>query len=214
VLTNFLNYVEIHNVFPEYEKNLVAAKHIVQKARHELITNRSPHRPLLERTLTRDRKLSNVLPGTFNKLCSTYFGGYYKGLYDHSSDEEFEDRFTHRKAMTHLRRARGQSFLADHKVGEWSFPCEVVRVEEGCMVLKQWIPEAGEEDHVEPRFKDTEVKIWLEEEVLKFAYVYFLCAGMWRLILGGCILRGRGINFCRGRGIWIKLPYHSALEIC
>jgi hypothetical protein len=115
--------------------------------------------------------LSNVLPGTFNKLCSTYFGGYYKDLYDHSSDEEFEDRFTHRKAMTHLRRARGQSFLADRKIGEWSFPCEVVRVEEGGMVLRQWIPEGGEEDYVEPKFKDTEVKIWLEEEVLKFAYV-------------------------------------------
>jgi hypothetical protein len=176
---NFLNYVEIHNVFPEYEKNLVAAKHILQKARHELITNRSPpHNPPFERTLTHGRKLSNVLPGTFNKLCSTYFGGYYKDLYDHSSDEEFEDRFTHRKAMTHLRRARGQAFLADRKIGEWSFPCEVVRVEEGGMVLRQWIPEGGEEDYVEPRFKDTEVKIWLEEEVLKFAYVY-VPSGLW-----------------------------------
>jgi len=128
--------------------------------------------PLYVLNLTLGRKCSNLLPGRFNKLCSTYFGGYYQGLYDGSDDEEFEDRFTHRKAMAHLRRLRGQAFLADRKVGEWSFPCEVVRVSDEAMYLRQWVPEGGEEDYVEPQFKDTEFKIFLEPEVLKFVYVY------------------------------------------
>ena len=40
------------------------------------------------------------------------------------------------------------------------------------MYLRQWVPEGGEEDYVEPQFKDTEFKIFLEPEVLKFVYVY------------------------------------------
>jgi len=175
---NFLNYVEIHNVFPEYRNNLTAGKRVVQKARHELIVNRSLPRshlivfPICVLSLTSGRKCSNLLPGRFNKLCSTYFGGHYQGLYDGSDDEEFEDRFTHRKAMMHLRRLRGQAFLADRKVGEWSFPCEVLGVSDEAMHLRQWVPEGGEEDYVEPQFKDTELKIFLEPEVLKFVYVY------------------------------------------
>jgi len=41
-LTNFLNYVECHNVFPEYAENIVAAKNLLENARVELVTNRSP----------------------------------------------------------------------------------------------------------------------------------------------------------------------------
>ena len=117
------------------------------------------------------RKCSNLLPGTFNKACSAYFGGHYHDLYSGSSDEEIESRFTTRKAMTFLRRARQQKFLAERKVGEWSFPCEVVG-KEGGMQLNQWVPEGGEEDFVEPEFKDEEIVIFLEPEIMEFVYVY------------------------------------------
>lgn len=73
--------------------------------------------------------------------------------------------------MTFLRRARGQKFLAERKVGEWSFPCECAG-KEGGMQLKQWIPEGGEEDFVEPEFKDVEICIFLEPEIMEFVYVY------------------------------------------
>ena len=128
----------------------------------------TPHAAL---TLLMSRKCSNLLPGTFNKACSAYFGGHYHDLYSGSSDEEIESRFTTRKAMTFLRRARQQKFLAERKVGEWSFPCEVVG-KEGGMQLKQWIPEGGEEDFVEPEFKDDEIVIFLEPEIMEFVYVY------------------------------------------
>ena len=42
VLTNFLNYVECHDVFPEYSENIIVAKNLLQIARIELVTNRSP----------------------------------------------------------------------------------------------------------------------------------------------------------------------------
>src|SRR5271155_88573 len=128
----------------------------------------TPHAAL---TLLTSRKCSNLLPGTFNKACSAYFGGHYHDLYSGSSDEEIESRFTTRKAMTFLRRARQQKFLAERKVGEWSFPCEVVG-KDGGMQLKQWIPEGGEEDFVEPEFKDEEIVIFLEDEIMEFVYVY------------------------------------------
>ena len=113
-----------------------------------------------------------MLPGNFNKACSTYFGGYYKGLYSGTSDEEFDYRFTNRKAMTFLHRARDQKFLGERKVGEWSFPCEVIALTQQEMVLKQWIPVGSEQDYVEPDFKDTEIRIVLEPEMLEFIYVY------------------------------------------
>jgi hypothetical protein len=75
--------------------------------------------------------------------------------------------------MTFLRRARNQKFLAARKTGEWSFPCVVFEITaDQEMVLKQWIPEGGEQDFVEPDLKDTEIKIFLEKEILEFVYVY------------------------------------------
>lgn len=127
---------------------------------------------LLSRCITDERKCSNILPGRFNKACSTYFGGYYHGLYSGSSDEEFEGRYTNRKAMTFLRRSRGQKYLAERKVGEWPFPCEVIRVTSGSMVVRQWIPEGIEEDYAEPEHKDTEIEIFLDPEVMEAVYVY------------------------------------------
>ncbi len=170
MLTNFLNYIEWHNVFPEYAENIIKAKSTVQKGKHELIINRFPY---TKRMVDR-RKCSNLLPGHFNTACSTYFGGYYQGLYSGSSDEEAEHQYTTRKAMTFLRQARNQKFLAERKIGEWSFPCVVVHItSEQEMVLKQWIPEGGEQDFVEPDLKDTEIKIFLEKEILELVYVYF-----------------------------------------
>lgn len=123
---------------------------------------------------TDNRKCCGLLPGKFNKACSTYFGGYYNGLYLGSSDEELPDRFTNSKAITFLRRARGQIFLAEKKAGEWSFPCEVIGIQDQHMILKQWIPEGIEEDYVEPEFNDVELRIFLEPEILEFVYVYLL----------------------------------------
>jgi hypothetical protein len=123
------------------------------------------------------RKCSNLLPRNFNKACSTYFGGHYHGLYSGSSDEEFDSRFTTHKAMTFLRRIRTQKFLAGRKVTETSFPAEAVGVisgdsDHGMMVIKQWLVEGGDEDYVDLEFKDTEIHITMEKEILEFVYVY------------------------------------------
>ena len=121
------------------------------------------------------------MPGNFNKGCSAYFGGHYHGLYSGSSDEEFDYRFTTRKAMTFLRRIRTQKFLAGRKVAETSFPAEVVGIipgdDYGIMVVKQWIVEGGEEDYVDLEYKDTEIHITLEKEILEFVYVYVPSTG-------------------------------------
>jgi hypothetical protein len=85
--------------------------------------------------------------------------------------------------MTFLRQQKGQKFLAERKVGEWSFPCEVTKVESTYMVLKQWIPEGGEDDFLEPEFKDTEIQITLEPDILQVVYVYEL--GLALLIFRG-----------------------------
>jgi hypothetical protein len=123
-----------------------------------------------------------MMPGNFNKACSAYFGGHYHDLYSGSSDEDYESpsverrfteqRFTTRKAMTFLRRAKGQSFLAERQLDEWSFPCEVIEIVSDGMILKQYIPEGGDEDYLEPEFKDTLLHIILEPEILEFVYLY------------------------------------------
>lgn len=146
--------------------------------------------------------MSNLLPGQFNRACSTYFGGHYHGLYSGSSDEEFEYRFTNRKAMTFLRRQKDQKFLAEKKIGEWSMPAVVIDVTEQEMVLRQWIPEGSELDYVEPDLKDTEIRIFLEPEILKFVYVYVTLG--WPLLIwvtAGCILRVLFIKFPVEHGI-------------
>ena len=74
--------------------------------------------------------------------------------------------------MTFLRRRRGQAFLAERKVVEWSFPCEVVQVVPEGMLLKQYIPEGGEEDYVESEMADCLMEITLEPEILELVYVY------------------------------------------
>jgi hypothetical protein len=76
---------------------------------------------------------------------------------------------------------RTQKFLAGRKVAETSFPAEVVGIipgdDYGVMVIKQWIVEGGEEDYVDLEYKDTEIHITLEKEILEFVYVYVPSTG-------------------------------------
>ena len=79
--------------------------------------------------------------------------------------------------MTFLRQSRNQKFLAERKIGEWSFPCVVTDIititgSKQEMVLKQWIPEGGEQDYVEPDLERYRNRIFLEQEILEFVYVY------------------------------------------
>jgi len=73
--------------------------------------------------------------------------------------------------MTFLRRARGQKFLAERVTGTWSFPCQVIAVTADEIVIKQCIIEGVEEDFLEPDFKDVEIRIFLEPEIMEFVYV-------------------------------------------
>ncbi|KAH0569272.1 hypothetical protein GP486_000028 [Trichoglossum hirsutum] len=63
---NFLNYILHHNVCPEYNDQVYAARAICD---------------LAERELAAVVAVSRKLQGDFNTACSTLFGGYYKGLY-------------------------------------------------------------------------------------------------------------------------------------
>jgi hypothetical protein len=66
MIRNFLNYILHHNVCPEYNDQVHAARAICDHA---------------ERELTAVVTVSHKLPGDFNIACSTLFGGHYKGLY-------------------------------------------------------------------------------------------------------------------------------------
>jgi len=74
--------------------------------------------------------------------------------------------------MTYLRRSRGQAFLAEREVENSAFPCEVLQVKSESMVVKQWIPEGGEDDYIDPQFKDIEIEIFLDPEIMEVVYVY------------------------------------------
>ncbi|KAI9770529.1 MAG: hypothetical protein M1840_003119 [Geoglossum simile] len=66
MIRNFLNYILHHNVCPEYNDQVFAARAICD---------------LAERELTAVVAVSHCLPGDFNMACSVLFGGRYKGLY-------------------------------------------------------------------------------------------------------------------------------------
>jgi hypothetical protein len=71
VLRNFYNYLLLHDVCPEYNAQLHAARKVCDLAEEELL------------------KLAIVdtrLPGGFNKACSTLFEGNYAGLNAASGD--------------------------------------------------------------------------------------------------------------------------------
>lgn len=69
VIRNFLNYVLKHNVCPEYEDDVNAARGVCDLAEQELGT-------LVD--------LSSLIPGDFNKAISMIYGGRYASLF--SSD--------------------------------------------------------------------------------------------------------------------------------
>ncbi len=66
IIRNFLNYILYHNVCPEYNEQVYAARRICDIADKELFAV---------------REASWSLPGPFNVACSTLFGGYYSHLY-------------------------------------------------------------------------------------------------------------------------------------
>lgn len=78
--------------------------------------------------------------------------------------------------MTFLRNTRTQEFLASRKLEESVFPAKVIDVVPGeiygVMVIKQWLVEGGEEDYVDLEFKNVEISITLEKEILEYVYVY------------------------------------------
>jgi hypothetical protein len=148
-----------------------------------------------------------VLPGTFNIVCSTVFGGHYHDLYD-TTDDDFPSRFTTRRALAFLKLHRGQDFLSSERTGYWSFPAQVIRVNVGSMLVKQCVLEGCDDGYAEPDLSDVEIKIVLEPEVKEFVYVYDLAVD--KLMTGGCLSRRSGIVCQMGLGTWIKLRYFDS----
>ena len=65
-LRNFYNYILRHNVCPEYNEDILAAREVCDLADEELFAT---------------HVIMNKVPGDFNKACSTLFGDYYKIYY-------------------------------------------------------------------------------------------------------------------------------------
>ncbi|RDW69330.1 hypothetical protein BP6252_08350 [Coleophoma cylindrospora] len=66
IIKNFLNYVLLHDVCPEYTEDIMAARRICDKAEQELWAV---------------RQVANALPGDYNIAASTLYGGEYRGKY-------------------------------------------------------------------------------------------------------------------------------------
>lgn len=66
VIRNFLNYVLVHGVCPEYTQEVMNARILCDKA---------------EKEMWAIRQVGRLLPGSFNIACSTLFGGCFKGMY-------------------------------------------------------------------------------------------------------------------------------------
>jgi hypothetical protein len=65
-IRNFLNYLLHHNVCPEFEEQVYAARRVCNTA---------------EKELWKITQVGRWLPGEFNVACSTIFGGSHKGTY-------------------------------------------------------------------------------------------------------------------------------------
>lgn len=75
VLRNFYNYLLLHNVCPEYEAQIKAARDVCSIAEAEL---------------PRLAELDRCLPGDFNVACSTLYEGSFAGIHrDMSSGEDW-----------------------------------------------------------------------------------------------------------------------------
>jgi len=66
VIRNFLNYVLMHAVCPEYTKDIMNAKKICD---------------LAEKELWAIKRIERLLPGDFNVAASTLYGGHYENAY-------------------------------------------------------------------------------------------------------------------------------------
>ncbi|EEH49445.2 uncharacterized protein PADG_05524 [Paracoccidioides brasiliensis Pb18] len=71
-IRNFLNFILLHDVCPEYTENILAARVICDTAKVEL---------------WKAQRASCWAPGNFNMACSTLFGGSYYGFY--TGDQEW-----------------------------------------------------------------------------------------------------------------------------
>jgi Argonaute siRNA chaperone (ARC) complex subunit Arb1 len=77
VMTNFYNYIMMHEVCPEYTDDILAARAICAQAKKELNII---------------RVLDTLLPGRFNTAISALFGGYYSTIFgDNSWDPNFDE---------------------------------------------------------------------------------------------------------------------------
>ncbi|PGH04618.1 hypothetical protein GX51_03451 [Blastomyces parvus] len=65
-IRNFLNYILLHDVCPEYTENILAARAVCDTAKVEL---------------WKAQQANCWAPGNFNMACSTLFGGYFYGFY-------------------------------------------------------------------------------------------------------------------------------------
>ncbi|KLJ11347.1 hypothetical protein EMPG_13384 [Blastomyces silverae] len=65
-IRNFLNYILLHDVCPEYTENILAARAVCDTAKEEL---------------WKAQQANCWAPGNFNMACSTLFGGYFYGFY-------------------------------------------------------------------------------------------------------------------------------------
>ncbi|KKZ63506.1 hypothetical protein EMCG_02184 [[Emmonsia] crescens] len=71
-IRNFLNYILLHDVCPEYTENILAARAICDTAKVEL---------------WKAQQANCWAPGYFNMACSTLFGGHFYGFY--TGDQEW-----------------------------------------------------------------------------------------------------------------------------
>jgi hypothetical protein len=81
VVRNFLNYILIHAVCPEYTQDVLAARKICD---------------LAEKELWEIKQVSHQFPGEFNVAASTLYGGRYRGLHVDNqewaaNDPDFDD---------------------------------------------------------------------------------------------------------------------------
>ncbi|OJD22885.1 hypothetical protein ACJ73_05763 [Blastomyces percursus] len=65
-IRNFLNYILLHDVCPEYTENILAARAVCDRAKVEL---------------WKAQQANCWAPGNFNMACSTLFAGYFYGFY-------------------------------------------------------------------------------------------------------------------------------------
>ncbi|OAX78554.1 hypothetical protein ACJ72_07136 [Emergomyces africanus] len=70
-IRNFLNYILLHDVCPEYSEDILAARVICDAAKVEL---------------WKAQQVNCWAPGNFNMACSTLFGGYFYGFYTGGQD--------------------------------------------------------------------------------------------------------------------------------